>query len=432
MASPGLSYDQAPPFGTPLRLFLAAPLFLILAAVLAAASPESWLQSRWTPHALAITHLLTLGYLGMVMAGAFLQILPVVIGSPVPAVGLIGHFALAGLGGGALLLATGFLLGEPTLLVLASLALAIGLAPFLAGTAVSLARARALPTVAWPMRQAWLSLIVTGALGMGLATGLAGLWPLSDPLGLTSLHAAWGLGGWVLILVMGMAYQVVPMLQLTPPYPARVMAGLTWSMPAALLLFTLAYFLPASVSSDLKILAWLVGSLTALGFALATLRLQHLRRRKLSDVTLDFWRLGTSSLILAVLLAPAALMEANPWQNAAQLGMGMAFLLGFTASVVNGMLYKIVPFLGWFHLPAQTQAQAQAGSIPNMKEFITDDAARRHFRLHLAALVLLLPCPLLPPQAAIPGLALLAVSGLVLGLNLLQARRVFLAHGGSL
>jgi hypothetical protein len=430
MASPGLSYEQAPPFGTPLRLFLAAPLFLILAAALAAASPESWLQSRWTPHALAITHLLTLGYLGMVMAGAFLQMLPVVIGSPVPGASLIGHFALAGLGGGAALLATGFLLSEPNLLILATLALAIGLTPFLAGTAISLARAQALPTVAWPMRQAWLALLVTVALGMGLATGLAGLWPVADPIGLTDLHAAWGLGGWILILVIGVAYQVVPMLQLTPPYPAGVIRILTWSMPGVLLLFTLAYALPEPVSGMLALLAWGVGSLSAAGFALATLGLQRRRRRKLSDITLDFWRLGMASLILVALLAPAALMESNPWQEATQLAMGIVFLLGFTASVVNGMIYKIVPFLGWFHL--QSQTQAKAGSIPNMKQFITENAARRHYRLHLAAVVLLLPCPLLPPLAAIPGLALLAASGVVLGLNLIQARRIFLTHGGRL
>ena len=430
MASPGLSYSQAPPFGTPLRLFLAAPLFLILAAALALASPESWLQSRWTPHALAITHLLTLGYLGMVMAGAFLQMLPVVIGSPVPAVGLIGHFTLAGLGGGVLLLATGFLVGEPVLLILAALTLAVGLAPFLAGTAISLARAQALPVVAWPMRQAWLALLVTVVLGMGLGTGLAGLWPVANPIDLTDLHAAWGLGGWILILVVGVAYQVVPMLQLTPPYPAKVISALTWSMPGALLLFSLAYSLPGPVSGMLALLAWLVGGLSAAGFALATLRLQRQRRRKLSDITLDFWRLGMYSLILVACLAPLALMEANPWRDAAQLGMGMLFLLGFTASVVNGMIYKIVPFLGWFHLQAQTQARA--GSIPNMKQFITEEAARRHYWLHLAAVLLLLPCPLLPPLAALPGLALLAASGGVLGLNLLQARRVFLAHGGSL
>jgi len=433
MASPGLSYDQAPLFGTPLRLFLAAPVFLVLAAVLAMASPEAWLTNRWTPQALALTHLLTLGYLGTVMTGALLQMLPVVVGSPVPAAGPIGWLALFGLGAGTPLLAGGFLLGEPTLLTLAAVALSVGLVPFLAGTLVSLIRAHALPHVAWPLRQAWVALAITLALGLALDFGLADLWDMPDPPGLTSLHAAWALGGWVLVLVIGVAYQVVPMLQLTPPYPKGVIAALTWSMPVALVAFTLASsasHMPAQFAQGTEALALLAGMGSAGAFALATLRLQGQRRRKLGDVTLDFWRLGMTSLIGVALLTPIAMLEANPWRDAMQVLAGLLFLLGFAASVVNGMLYKIVPFLGWFHLQAQTGAGA--GKIPNMKQFITENAARRHFHLHLAAVALLLPTPWTPPPLALPGLALLAASGLMLGMNLSKARKIFLAHEGRL
>lgn len=58
----------------------------------------------------------------------------------------------------------------------------------------------------------------------------------------------------------------------------------------------------------------------------------------------------------------------------------MIFLLGFAASVISGMLYKIVPFLAWFHL--KTQTGAKVGAIPNMKEMIPDKLARLHFRPH--------------------------------------------------
>ena len=42
------------------------------------------------------------------------------------------------------------------------------------------------------------------------------------------------MGGWILILVIGVSYQVVPMLQLTPAYPKGITTALTWSMPIAL------------------------------------------------------------------------------------------------------------------------------------------------------------------------------------------------------
>src|SRR5690606_38013053 len=75
-----LSFTRSPPLSVPLRFFLNAPLFALLAAVLLLwAGPEA-LQSRWTPYTLALTHLLTLGVLGSAMAGAMMQILPVATG----------------------------------------------------------------------------------------------------------------------------------------------------------------------------------------------------------------------------------------------------------------------------------------------------------------------------------------------------------------
>ena len=46
--------------------------------------------SRWSPLTLGLTHLITLGVLAMVMCGAMLQMLPVIAGSPVPRVVLVG------------------------------------------------------------------------------------------------------------------------------------------------------------------------------------------------------------------------------------------------------------------------------------------------------------------------------------------------------
>jgi hypothetical protein len=92
------------------------------------------------------------------------------------------------------------------------------------------------------------------------------------------------------------------------------------------------------------------------------------------------------------------------------------------------MLYKIVPFLAWFHL--QAQLDARAGTIPNMKEMIAEPATRRQLRAHLAALALLV-LAVFWPRAAAPwaGLAL-SLSALFLSINLLAAARRFARHGG--
>ena len=70
MSMTSLSLEQAPPISVPFRFFLSAPLFLLLAALaLLAAGPDA-LGSRWMPALLGITHLITLGFMSMVMSGA--------------------------------------------------------------------------------------------------------------------------------------------------------------------------------------------------------------------------------------------------------------------------------------------------------------------------------------------------------------------------
>jgi hypothetical protein len=220
------------------------------------------------------------------------------------------------------------------------------------------------------------------------------------------------------------------MLQITPPYPAALVRNAAWIALAALILFTLAALSPGEGQERFQRLALFAGAGGALWFALATLRIQARRRRRVPDVTLDFWRLGMAGLILASLALPALEWVPRAWQAPVQLSLGLAFLLGFAMPVVIGMLYKIVPFLAWFHLQAQTGAKA--GTIPNRTEMIPDASARWHYRLHLLAVPLLLPAPFLPPYAAVPGLLALAWGGQVLWRNVWTTRRLFLTSGGKL
>ncbi len=431
MTRPGLSFEQAPAFGLPLRFFLTAPSFLLLAALAAIPTADAWTASRWSPAALALTHLLTLGFLGQAMLGAMLQMLPVVIGSPVPRPRLTAVLGHIGLATGTLLLAAGLGWSHTTLLRTAMLCLAVGWLPFLAATAVSLARARTASTATLhPMRQAWFALLVTLALGFGLGGTLAGLWPAGPLQALTGLHAAWGLLGWVLMLVMGVAYQVVPMLQLTPVYPAPAVTWLTWTLLGGLGVLSFSTLTAKPDTGLMQAVVWLPVMAALAVFAGVTLWLQHRRRRKLADATLDFWRLAM--LCLLTLTALPALAAVLPPVTRAPLetSAGLLFLLGFAVSVVNGMLYKIVPFLAWFHL--QTQTGAKAGSIPNMKQFMPDSLARRHLWLHTVAVLLLLPAPWLPPDYAVAGLLPLAASAILLWLNLFGCMRLFRRHGGRL
>ncbi len=421
---PGLAFEQAPPFSLPLRFFLTAPLFLIAAGILIALYPDS-LASRWTPQALALTHALTLGFLAMVMLGAMLQMLPVVAGSPLPATRFVARASHVALSLGTAALMAGFLLSTPKAFATGVILLLAAFAIFIVAAAISIARAATNATVNG-MRFAVMSLIFTIALGAALALLRAGWWNGSLE-GANAAHVGFGLLGWILLLVVGVAYQVVPMFQITPPYPPRLSRWLTGAMFVLLLLRTLAPLLPHPVVILLD--AGLAAGV--LLFAFTTLNLQSRRRRKLPDITLDYWRLGMASLIACVLAWLAAqLWPAWANSNAYPLLLGVLFLFGFAVSVVAGMLYKIVPFLAWFHL--QAQLQAKAGTIPNMKQMIDEKKLRLQFRLHLAALALLVAAVAWPAVLHMPAGIVLALSALMLWGNLSSALRRYLQHGGQL
>jgi hypothetical protein len=217
---------------------------------------------------------------------------------------------------------------------------------------------------------------------------------------------------------------VVPMFQITPSYPPRLSRWLAGSLFALLLGHAATPVLPAVAARLIDVL--LAGGI--LLFALTTLRLQSRRRRKLPDVTLDYWRLGMASLIACVLVWFAArFWPAWAGSDVYPLLLGVLFIGGFAVSVVSGMLYKIVPFLAWFHL--QAQLQARAGSIPTMKEMIAEPWMRWQFRLHLGACATLAVSTALPRLAIAAG-CLLALSALLLWVNLLAAVRRISIHGG--
>lgn len=414
-----LALDQNPPLSLPMRYFLSAPLYAALAALLLCWQGEAALVSRWSPATLALTHLLTLGCLSMAMVGALLQLLPVVAGIALPHATAVGRGVHLALCAGTLLLAAAFWLQRGWLFQCAMLTLLAALLALLAACTMGLWRQQpggADATVA-AIRLALAALAVTLVLGGLLAGALA--WPRASALSaarLTDVHALWGLFGWVGLLVVGVAFQVVPMFMVTEPYPA----WLTRSYTTILFLLLLACSIGASLEPARahwlqRALGWLVVGGYGV-FAAVTLALLARRKRPRADPTTLFWRGAMVCLLgaLVLWLAPAA---AGGGQS---LAPGVLFIAGFALSTVNGMLYKIVPFLTWYHLQ-----QTIGRDAPNVNQIIPERHARLQFALHLLAVSLLLAACYWPAPLARPAGALLAASSLLLWFNLLRAMGLY-------
>jgi len=428
MNQAGLQLEQAPPISVPFRFFLVAPVFLLLAAaVLLWRGPEA-LAARLSPATIAMAHLVAIGFMAMVMMGAMMQMLPVLQGSPVPRPRETAALTGAAVGLGTLALAAGFLSGERWLLNAGALALAAGFLVFVSAVLVCLARA---PSQNHTVRAMWLavlSLLVTVVFGVMLAM-LFG-WGIALPnSSVHSLHPGWGMLGWTGLLVVGVGFELVPMLQMTPHYPKPMTRYLVPVILALLTLWSAALWIAEGRWGAFALACAVAMAAAYALFAVATMVQQHRRRRRLPDVTLDFWRVGMGSLLGASLAWGLRVAWPGPWfdpgQESIDILIGVLALFGFAGSVISGMLYKIMPFLAWFHLQSMCGPGQRA---PNMKQILPDARQRLQFRSYILALALLCAAALWPRAFVYPAALALGATAVLLEINMLIVVRAYRDH----
>lgn len=405
MRMSGLALDSLPPFYIPFRFFLTAPWFGMLAAmVLLYRGQELW-TSQWNPALIGLTHLFTLGVMTMVMLGALFQLLPVLSGERIPGGKLLAFTVHLLLVAGVLCLSAGFVFREYFLLGIAVALLAVALLGFIVAIGSKLVTNIAGGDSIHAMRLALVALLVTT--GLGCYRALAYVYPLEFTLDLTMFHASWALLGWVLILIMGVSFQVIPMFQVTPDYPS----WLTRFNPAVIftgLLLLVFVDAPAAVAGVVVVIGSAV--LTYAGFSLHLL--QH-RKRRLRDVSVHFWQLGLTCLILAVLLfwldsLLPGIADSATTPGRGVLLVGVLIIPGFACSIILGMLQKIVPFLAFLHLQRHCSANMQAiRSLPHMHGFIAPARSLWLLRIHTVAIAATLGAVIYGPLTRVAGLALL-------------------------
>ncbi|MBK7859822.1 MAG: hypothetical protein IPJ65_14605 [Archangiaceae bacterium] len=410
-----LALDESPPLHAPLRFFATAPIWGAAAGVLTSLRAERVTASRWTPEAFAVVHVLALGFMLQVMAGALLQLLPVAVGSAVPRVRLLARVSHAGLNAGTLLLVAAFLGAGPGWFAAAGAVLLATLAAYVGAVGLCLARARAIGPTLPALRLAVLALGVTVALGVTLALGLGLGWPVPI-VELVHLHAAWGVLGFGLCLVLGVAYLVVPMFQLTPAYPVPVARALPLTVFAGLGLWSVG--VPLGVEPVAFAGAAVLAAATV-AFVAQTLLLLASSKRRIRDTTAWYWRLGLCCLLLAAASASWLHVGCPPQLRAPlEYATGVFVLAGAFPALICGMLYKIVPFLVWLHL------SRRGPGAPLMHQVIGEPGPRVQLVTHAAAVIALAAGAASPLLAAFGG-ALFAASKVLLGLNLVVAISVY-------
>lgn len=371
MSQAWLSYDAAPPLGLPASFFGAALLWLLLLGGLLL--PEGMLTAnRYHPQLVALTHVLALGVLGNIMAGALLQMLAVASGVAAAHAGrlLLGIF-LPWQAGTALLVG-GFLQGfAPLVLQAAALLLCAAVLRLAWHGLHGLAGSPARDASSHGMALALVALLVTALLGLCLILTLSGLLPL-PLMPLLHSHVLWAAMGWLLLLLLAVSQTVIPMFLITPPYPA-------WTLITgrALLVLLLAcslalFFWPNQLGLAASLLL-----MPPLAYAVQSW--QRLRQsRRPADPLWWQWQ----GVIACLLLGSVAAWLCSGWIEWPSLPLlaGLWWLGGAGLGATLAMLGKILPFLAWLHLK---RLNPPRGLLPSTHGFLPESAQWRLHHLHL-------------------------------------------------
>jgi len=191
---------------------------------------------------------------------------------------------------------------------------------------------------------------------------------------IANIHSAWGMFGFAGILIIGVTFQVLPMFYVAPRFKQFCKKRVVILISIGLLIWfvTSLWFEHFSIMGK----AWIAMFYWA--FATTVWIKLNKRRRPISDVTVWYWR--SASIFLTI---GSFVWIFNEWFKNEYVVM-VAILLGggFVLSIMMGMLYKIIPFLVWFHLNAMGYM-----TIPTMNEMINKNLSRAQFVLFMFSLV---------------------------------------------
>jgi hypothetical protein len=403
----GLSLDQAPPYKIPLFYYIIATTYLLLFSLSLFFYGQS-VEDRFYYESIAITHILTLGFFTHVMFGSLFQMVPVIIGESYNNVAFRAKIILIGLNIGIISFMLFFLFGIKMLMHVALLFLVTTLVYFSIYSFVTIYKTVDKNQTVKTFITALVFLAI-GAL-FGLFSLLVHGGYIEDSK-FGDIHFSIMIFGWIFLLLSGVAYKVIPMFYVAKEYPVFVKNYFYILVSVSLigLVFATVYQLDVLLAGLKIVLALLSAS-----FALITINILKNRKRKRGDTTINLWYFSMSNLLIASLLWIASIL----FDMEFGFSFGVIFGLGFVYALINGMLYKIIPFLTWFHLSSASVFEAE------MSQVIKAKMMRIQFYIFIGSYIFFILALLYQPFL-LAGATLFFISSAILLYNIIHGYRYY-------
>lgn len=334
-----------PPWWIPVSLLGAALVAQVAGLVALTAAAGDLADGTWYgPAQLAAAHLIGLAFLSVAIVAALLQLVPVVLRTPLSTPRRAGASGAA-LAVGAWGLAIGLWADREPVVAVGGALTVLGGAVVLADLALALVRARraaplGAPGIGLALAGTWFAVVLV--LGATMAENRRHEMLHVDRAHLIGAHGAIAVLGWVGGTILAVSLRLAPMFALSHGYARRPGAAAVGVWHAAVPLVALGFLTgtaaPAAAGGALLLVACGLAGWFAVGVA------RHRRRRPEAPLAHLLFGLACVAAAVVVMLAAWADLLATPRAVAAA---ALLAVVGMCAGVTSGHAFKVLPMLVW-------------------------------------------------------------------------------------
>ncbi len=382
MQSSGIATAKSPKYSMIVKYFVTAIFSFVLLNFLLMINYSSIAGHYFQPKILALVHTGTLGWITMIIFGALFQLIPVVLEVKLfsEVLGEI-QFWLYTLG--AVGMITAFWTFDTQLhLLISAIAVSTAMILFIINITVTMFRVKKWNITGAYLIAALFYLLSTISAGILMAVNLGYPFIKGNHIQYLKLHADVALIGWVLMVIMGISYKLIPMFTLShgfsmkPAWLAFIfintgLLGITTVMHYQHLNFLYLIFIGMII----------IGILSYLYEIYLIIKL---RVRKKFDIGIKH-SIAAFIFLFAVTVLGALLVYVNFNPGIVLrliLVYGYAAIFGFISMLIVGQLYKILPFLVWFHKYSDKVGKEP---VPLLKDMFNEKIANIEFLIMITA-----------------------------------------------
>ena len=366
--------EMAPPFSLVSKFFITAALFL---GAVMSSLPFLPLESPMLGLATAgVVHLYFLGFVMMIIMGALYQLVPVVLEVPFSTLKGSTHLFVT-YTFGTLALGIGMILNITLLMHLGGGLVYLSLFYFSVTFLLSFRAVTHWTLVGGYLLIAGILLIGAISFGMALLLLMTGSYASGDVIYLVTRHASLALGGFVMLIVMGVSLILLPMFALAHNFT---------NIWGKLALVSVCTALGLGLVSSSESALWGFLALAGLFYLIQVLHILSRRMRKQNDYWFGNLMASFGFLLLAIIAGTIGYISGEEkW-------LKVAFFLaaiGFGFHFVMGHMYKILPFLIWYKYISPLVGKQK---VPMLHEMIFDRAAYAQMWLGMGGTLLVSAC----------------------------------------